>query len=630
MSLSLLLFLQTPAASPVVAHVPERTPAFLTVIYVFGLALLILLLLFSLFRNRRRGIKTAASIPVDLPDEVKKRLGSTSTNRGLRALRWLFVLLALGLVGFHVYWTQYASERNEKFQELSYKDLRNRRLSESTLRGWILDRSGKLERALAFYRREGDGSIVRQYPMDHAFAHLFGSDRGDPGLERALFGVQSGALPEAIEVVKGQSIQFKGNSDVRLTIDRDLQQAAVDQLKGKHGAVAVLNPQTGEVLALYSEPSYRLKEVEDEATWIRLETNQRDRPLVSRALGAYYIPGSTFKTVTMIAAFLAGDQDTEFTCSGGGYYAAPGANVIYDDAGPGEVHGRIGIDTAYEVSCNQYFAQMGVKLGGEKLKQAAKLLGIGAYDTPAEALRGRKEPEIWNGSTDAVKRALAPREATIVTGKQITRYDLALIGYGQGYAGQMTPLQMALAASAIGNMEGKLMKPKIEFDRPPEVFHQVNTAQSAARMRQIMGLVTGGPSGTARGVFAPVKAAGINTGGKTGTAQKVVPVYDPKTGEPKTRRRVEKDNRGNVIREYEETIMDEQNPRIDGWFLCIAPLERPQLAMAVIVEGGGYGSRSAAPIAAALVLKAKELGYFNTSARPQAQSQSPRNRQRLR
>jgi cell division protein FtsI/penicillin-binding protein 2 len=447
--------------------------------------------------------------------------------------------------------------------------------------------------------------------MDKAMAHLFGSDRGDPGIERALFGVQSGALPEALEVVRGESIQFKGNSDVRLTIDRELQQAAVDQLKGKHGAVVVLNPQTGEVLALYSEPSYSLKEVQDEATWIRLEANQRDRPLVSRALGAYYIPGSTFKTVTMTAAFIAGYQDTEFTCSGAGYYAAPGANVIFDDAGPGEVHGRIGIDTAYEVSCNQYFAQMGVKLGPDKLKQAAQLLGIGAYDTPAEALRGRKEPELWNASSDAVKRALAPREATIVTGKQITRYDLALIGYGQGYAGQMTPLQMALAASAIGNMEGKLMKPKMEFDRPPEMFKQVVSSQAAQRMREIMGLVTGGPSGTARGVFGPVKAAGIKTGGKTGTAQKVVPVYDPKTGEPKTRRRIEKDNRGNIIREYEETVMDEEHPRIDGWFLCIAPLERPQLAMAVIVEGGGYGSRSAAPIAAALVLKAKELGYFN-------------------
>ena len=279
----------------------------------------------------------------------------------------------------------------------------------------------------------------------------------------------------------------------------------------------------------------------------------------------------------------------------------------------GEVHGRIGIDTAFEVSCNQYFAQMGVKLGAERLKQAAQLLGIGTYDTPAEALRGRKEPEIWNASTDAIKRALAPREATIVTGKQVTKYDLALMGYGQGYAGQMTPFQMALAAAAIGNMDGRLMKPKIEFNRTPEVFKQVMTPQVAATLRGIMGLVTGGPSGTARGVFAPVAAAGINTGGKTGTAQKIEPVYDPKTGEVKTRHRVEKDNKGNIIREYEETIMDEEHPRIDAWFLCIAPLERPQLAIAVIVEGGGYGSKSAAPIAAALVLKARDLGYFKVA-----------------
>lgn len=629
--MSILLLLQSPTPTAVAPHVPERMPALLTLIYVGGLGIIILLLLLSLFRNRRRLRATAVAVPEDLPTEVKRRLGSTSTNRGLRALRWLFVMLALGLLGFHVYWAHYANEKNEKFQELSYKDLRNRRLSESTLRGWMLDRSGKLDRALAFYRRDSTGNITRQYPMDKAMAHIFGSDRGDPGLERALFGVQSGALPEALQVVQGETLQNKGNTDVALTIDRDLQQTAVDQLKGKHGAVVVLNPQTGEVLALYSEPSYSLKEVEDETTWIRLAANERDRPLVSRALGAYYIPGSTFKTVTMTAAFVAGIQDSEFVCSGGGYYAAPGANVIFDDAGPGEVHGRIGIDVAYEVSCNQYFAQLGVKLGPERLKQAAQLIGIGAYDTPVEALRGRKEPELWNASTDAVKRALAPRESTIVTGKQVTRYDLALIGYGQGYAGQMTTFQMALAAATIANMEGKLMKAKIELNRPPEVFKQVVSAQAAQKMREIMGRVTGGSSGTARGVFAPVKAAGIITGGKTGTAQKVVPVYDPKTGAPKTRHRVEKDNKGNIIREYEETIMDEQNPRIDGWFLCIAPLERPQLAMAVIVEGGGYGSRSAAPIAAALVLKAKELGYFTVPANQRTQpGKQPRNQPRQR
>jgi len=587
--------------------VPERTPALFTLIYVGGFGLVILLLLLGLMRSRRH---VGPAIPQDLPKEVRKRLGSTSTNRGLRALRWLFVLLAFGMVGFHVYWAHFAAERNQKFQELGYKDLRVRRLSESTLRGWIFDRSGRLDQPLAYYKRDSSGDIKREYPMDKAMAHIFGSDRGDPGLERALFGVQSGALPEALEIVKGKDIEFKGNQDVRLTIDRSLQQAAVDQLKGKHGAIVILNPQTGDVLALYSEPSYSLAEVDDEATWIRLEANERDKPLVSRALGAYYIPGSTFKTVTMTAAFLAGEQDTEFTCSGGGYYAAPGAPVIFDDGGPGEVHGRIKIDQAYEVSCNQYFAQMGVKLGAERLKRAAQLLGIGTYDTPSEALRGRKQPEIWDASTDAIKRALAPREATIVTGKQVTKYDLALMGYGQGFAGQMTPFQMALAASAIANMEGKLMKPRIEYNVAPQVFNQVMPPQTAARLRSIMGLVTGGPSGTARGVFGPVKAAGINTGGKTGTAQKVVPLYDPKTGEMKTQHKVERDNKGNIIREYDEVIMDNEHPRIDGWFLCIAPLEKPQLAMAIIVEGGGYGSRSAAPLAAALVLKAKDLGYF--------------------
>ncbi len=604
----LLLLFQSPTPSPLpTPHVPERTPALFTLIYVGGFALIILLLLLGHLRNRRPAVN---AVPADLPKEVRRRLGSTSTNRGLRALRWLFLLLSVGLFSFHVYWAQYAAEQNEKFQDLSYKDLRVRRLSESTLRGWIFDRSGRVDQPLAYYKRDTSGNIRREYPMDKALAHLFGSDRGDPGLERALFGVQSGALPEALDVVKGRAVEFKGNQDVKLTIDRSLQQTAVDQLKGKHGAVVILNPQNGDVLALYSEPSYSLSEVDDEATWIRLEANERDKPLVSRALGAYYIPGSTFKTVTMTAAFLAGEQDTEFTCSGGGYYAAPGANVIFDDGGPGEVHGRIKIDHAYEVSCNQYFAQMGVKLGPERLKRAAQLLGIGAYDTPAEALRGRKQPEIWNASTDAIKRALAPREATIVTGKQVMRYDLALMGYGQGFAGQMTPFQMALAASAIGNMEGKLMKPRIELNVTPQVFNQVMTPQTAARLRSIMGLVTGGPSGTARGVFGPVKAAGINTGGKTGTAQKIIPVYDAKTGEPKTRHKIERDNRGNVIREYDEVIMDNENPRIDGWFLCIAPLEKPQLAIAVIVEGGGYGSRSAAPIAAALVLKARDLGYF--------------------
>jgi penicillin-binding protein 2 len=150
------------------------------------------------------------------------------------------------------------------------------------------------------------------------------------------------------------------------------------------------------------------------------------------------------------------------------------------------------------------------------------------------------------------------------------------------------------------------------------------TPQIAAREREIMGLVTGGPRGTARGVFGPITAQGIITGGKTGTAQKVMPVYDPKTGEPVKRKKVERDPKGNIIREYEEIVLDEEHPRIDGWFLCIAPLSNPQIAMAVIIEGGGYGSKSAAPVAAAMVLKARDLGLLGNvpqgnGAQPQMQ-----------
>src|ERR671920_1773047 len=111
----LLLLLQTSSPSPLpTPHVPERTPALFTLIYVGGFALVILLLLLSLIRSRRQ---TVSAIPENLPKEVRKRLGSTSTNRGLRALRWLFVLLAIGLFGFHIYWAQYAADRNEKFQQ---------------------------------------------------------------------------------------------------------------------------------------------------------------------------------------------------------------------------------------------------------------------------------------------------------------------------------------------------------------------------------------------------------------------------------------------------------------------------------------------------------------------------------
>jgi penicillin-binding protein A len=604
MALALFLF---QAATPTPAAAPEKLPAWLTLIYVSGLAFIGLLLLLSLLRAWLQRSSAAPTAPANVDKEIRKRLGATSTNRGLRAWRWLFALAAIGVFGFHVYWARYAPDQNAKFQELSYKDLRNRRLSESTLRGWMYDRKG---RPLAYYKKEGE-DIVREYPLDSALAHIFGSDRGEPGLERAMFGTESGAVPEVWQIIKGQTIAQRLNRDYTLTIDSDLQQTVVDQLKGNHGAVVIFNPQTGDLLAMYSNPSYSLKDVQDEASWIKLNNDRKERPLLNRALNEYYVPGSTFKTVMMYTAFRNNMQNIRFTTSGG--FSPPGCGrTITDDNGGCEACGNIGIDVAYQKSSNIYFSYMGTQLGGEKIRDTAKLLGLGAYDSLTGEGQGRREPEIWNASSKPIQSAIAPTESWLKAGPHSTRCELMYEGYGQGYASQMTPFQMAMIISVAANLEGKLMKPKIESDRAPEMFSQVLTREQASTIRGIMNMVTEG--GTATGAMAPVKVAGIRSGGKTGTAQKAVPIIDPKTGQPQRRVVIEKDPKGKVIGQHEEIVMADKL-RSDAWYLSFAPLDKPVIAMAVLLEGPGpgisfYGGKNAAPIAAQLILKAKSLGYF--------------------
>src|SRR6185503_19603491 len=179
----------------------------------------------------------------------------------------------------------------------------------------------------------------------------------------------------------------------------------------------------------------------------------------------------------------------------------------------------------------------------------------------------------------------------------------------------------------------KLMKPKIELERPPEMFSQVLTREQAAEVRRIMNMVTEGGTGT--GAMAPVKAAGIRSGGKTGTAQKAVPVIDPKTGEPQRKEVIERDPKGNIIGKHTEIVLYDKL-RSDAWYLSFAPLDKPAIAMAVLLEGPGpgisfYGGKNAAPIAAQLILKAKALGYFGGGANQANQAnQQPKPRQRNR
>src|SRR2546425_1337281 len=622
MSLALLFF-QTASPTPTPAAAPEKLPAWLTLIYLVGLTLIIVLLLVSLLRMWLRRSVATPTAPANLPRDIRRKLGATTTNRGLRAWRWLFALAAIGAFSFHVYWARYAPEANQKLQELNYKDLRNRRLTESTLRGWIYDRKG---RPLADYKKDSNGNIVRDYPMDAALAHIFGSERGAPGLERALFGTESTSVPEVWQIIHDQTVEQKLNKDYKLTIDRDLQEAVVDQLKGNHGAVVIFNPQTGDVLAMYSNPSYSLKDAQDEAKWITLDNDKKEKPLLNRALNEYYVPGSTFKTVMMYTAFRNGMQNIRFTTSGG--FSPPGcAKTITDDNGACEACGDIGIDSAYQHSSNIYFSYLGTQLGGVKIRDTAKLVGLGAYDSVSGEGQGRREPEIWNAGSKAIQNAIAPTESWLKAGPHSTRCELMYEGYGQGYASQMTPFQMAMLISVAANLDGRLMKPKIEMDRAPEMFSQVLTRDQAAQIRGIMNLVTEGGTGT--GAMAPVKAAGIRTGGKTGTAQKDVPVIDPKTGEPMKKIVVEKDPKGKIIGQHQETVFYDKK-RSDAWYLSFAPLEKPVMAMAVLLEGPGpgisfYGGKNAAPIAAQLILKAKALGYFGgqSTAGSQPANQRP-------
>lgn len=607
----------------------QRFPATLTLVYLIGFTIITAVLLLGVFMYRKPENTIAEQ---NLPAEVRRKLGSTSANRSLWIFRVVFVFLAFGVFGCHVYWTLYAAEENERFSQLSSRDARSRRATNSQLRGWILDRTGQLNNSLAYWRvkketKNGktDVDLVRDFPLQTQFSHLLGTELGTPGLERAL----PSRLPavqdrESLQWLAPYNPPKDSERDIVLTLSRDLQQTAADEFAkvGKNGAIVVINPQNGEVLAMYSHPSFKLGDINDFADYVNLEEDKKNRPLTNRALVEYYAPGSTFKTFTMASAFRSGQQNAIFASTPGGYIPFRGSRSITDANGGCEPpYGCVPLDIAkaFEVSSNQYFAQMAVTLGRDRLRETALAVGIEPVETPEQALLQRFFPEIWNTTTPQIRNAIAPRHSTLVTGKDISAYDIGLEGMGQGYAGQMTPFQMALIAAAVGNVEGKLMKPKIELDRQPESFSQVVSAQQAAQIRGIMSLVTEGAGGTASRVFAPVKALGIRTGGKTGTAEKLVPVFDPKTNQPKTVKVKRKRKNGEEYEVEKLVLVD----RTDSWYLSLAPIDKPMVAIAVVVEGGGFGATTAAPIAAKIVMKARELGLLGDEYKPKATQITP-------
>src|SRR5215475_13501555 len=578
-------------------------PFIATIVLLVGLAGLILALFISTWRYRSRAAVSdqTGQAEAKIPEDFGPRL----TSRRLRYVRLAFALMVVAALGFHAYWGLFATGpfgESAAFAALKNKrDQRNRREAESTLRGWIYDRHHDPRRALAKYRYL-NGGIHRDYPLGPGAAHIVGYgtlSRGDVLLERVAATLRP-SQPE--KSWWGKLTDFNNGAtrppvgpDMVLTVDFDLQKAAAEQLKDRRGAIVVLNPQTGELLAMASAPSFDPSDVD--AEWQEIWNDAGRKPLLNRALDEYYLPGSTLKTLTASAAIESRLEDKTFTCRGEGWTPPGSTRPIRDDEG--ESHGTLNLLEAYTRSCNQYFAQLGVEVERQRMGEAASRFGLSVYDTGAESIGVGAFHNLWNTGNKVLSDVLAPLSSTFVAGRKITKYDLALESIGQGYV-QLTPIQMAMVAAAAANSRGETIRPTIEMGRQPVALSQAMSPETAAKMRNLMATVV--QRGTAAGVFGGlVRNAKLTAGGKTGTAQRDVPMIDPKTGKPVTY----VDSRGRT------RIKMEEKRRIDSWFIGFAPVESPKIAWAVIVEGGGYGARTSAPIAGNLLVKAKSLGLLD-------------------
>jgi peptidoglycan glycosyltransferase len=501
--------------------------------------------------------------------------GLRHVNRFLGWTRLGFIGLCVSALGLHAYWAMAAAgpfAENARYARIKEsRDQRERRLRDASLRGWIFDRSNMPEKALARYTAVG-GRIYRTYPLGADTAHALGYAslvRGDAGVEKAF----ETKLTSPVSTFNSLLSAAPVGSDIHLSLDYDLQRTATTQLRGQRGAVVVLKPTTGEILAMVSAPSFDPQAIYDDAQWKKLLENDA-KPLLNRTVNQYYLPGSTFKMVVAAAALEANLAGQKFTCAGDGFTPPGSARPIRDDKG--EVHGAIDLARAVEESCNQYFAQMALQLGSQRLGDVARRFGFHIEDTPEAARQTRIAKNFWNADGTELD-VFNVAESRLVLSPRVSAYDIALQAFGQGYT-QTTVFQMALVAAAIAHPNGARIAPALEAERPPKELGPALTPPAAQALRPMLRAVV--ERGTARRAFAGCR---IPTAGKTGTAQ---------------------------VGAANGAL------RIDAWFVGFAPADDPQIAFAVVVEGGGYGGEKAAPIARAVIEQAERQGIIRFAAPP--------------
>ena len=436
--------------------------------------------------------------------------------------------------------------------------------------------------------------LVRHYPQGAHFAHSVGymgrinekelktldpvnysgtHHIGKTGIERfyeaELHGqvgyeeVETNARGRVLRVLK-RTDPIPGK-DIVLSLDIKLQEAAEEALAGRRGAVVALNPMTGEVLAMVSQPSFDPNLF---VTGISFKAyaelrDSIDRPLFNRILRGLYPPGSTIKPAVAIAGLDSGVISGTTRVYDPGYYQLPNYDHKYRNWNrTGD--GYVDLDTAIMRSNDTYFYDLAHKLGIDRLSTYMNQFGIGRkvsldmFEESAGLMPSRE----WKRATR--RQAWFPGETLI-------------LGIGQGYM-QSTPLQLAQATALIAS-KGKWIRPHlaktiegvppVDPDPVPDIV--LRDPSNWAKVNHGMQQVVHGARGTARvaGVGAQYLIAG-----KSGTAQ----VVAIKQGEKYDRSKVQERHRDHAL------------------FVGFAPANNPQITVSVMIENGEAGSRVASPV----------------------------------
>ncbi|MDG2155051.1 MAG: penicillin-binding protein 2 [Gammaproteobacteria bacterium] len=383
--------------------------------------------------------------------------------------------------------------------------------------------------------------------------------------------------------------------DIILTLDLPSQLAAEQALNGRRGSVVAVDPNTGEVLVFASAPAFNPNQFTGGISTKNYKAlrDDLDQPLFNRALRGRYPPGSTIKPIIGLAGLdqKAATAGRKILCRG--YYSLPGKTHRYRDWKP-EGHGMVDLHDAIAQSCDTYFYELAVELDIDNIAPMLKQFGLGeptGIDIGGEAA-GLIPSREWKRANfrDQQDQVWFPGE-TVIT------------GIGQGYL-LTTPLQLAEATAALAT-RGKRFQPILvkaikdslsgEISEQPHIEKAAISGISQRDWNEIIeamrGVITD-PKGTARsiGYQAPYTLAG-----KSGTAQVFTLAQDT---------------------EYDAEEVTERM-RDHALFVAFAPIEEPQIAIAVVVENGGSGSGVAAPIARAVMdayLIPRELAGMEASA----------------